>query len=83
MSELAPISGPVHIRWVVQNAKKPDLFQAHRTTAWDTFEHARVWARRADAERATFDRKKKINNAVAVPVTVALGKPFAIFTEAP
>ena len=74
---------PCHTRYVIQNSKQPILFQAHRTTAWDTFEHARVWARKADAERATFEGpwKKKIKNAVVVPVTVALGAPYAIFTE--
>lgn len=77
--------GPVHTRYVVQHQKKPELFQAHRSSGWDTFEHARVWSRQSDARHATFHGpwKKPIANAVVVPVTVALGQPYAVFAEAP
>lgn len=78
----------VHTRFVVQNKKGE--FLSHRRnngycnvarTAggshqdWTDFEHARVWARECDAARVA------PKGAEVVPVTVALGKPYAVFTE--
>jgi hypothetical protein len=76
----------VHVRWVVQ---KGNQFLSHRRSggfghSWqtfDSFEHARVWARETDAKIAAKVARSTHRGVKVVPVTVALGKPFAIFTE--
>jgi hypothetical protein len=77
----------VHVRYAVY--KKGEGFLSHRRSSggfsyqqWSDFEHARIWVREADAKRATWDKFGDPEKGVkVVPVTVALGKPFAIFTE--
>lgn len=49
------------------------------------FDGARIWVRRADAQRYVnhknvVDVRKRL---VVVNITCAVGKPYAIFTEAP
>jgi hypothetical protein len=48
-------------------------------SVFGAFEHARIWARESDAAR--YREKRRYANVKIVAVTVALGRPYAIFTE--
>lgn len=73
---------PPHLRYVVQLKGE---FLSHRRNNgvgssvqdWDSFAHARMWVRRADAERLS----RTYSKSVVLSVTCALGEPFALFME--